>query len=83
MKIVIDRYLDAQGNVAVTHILDTSDPAVQAMLTALKGNAAAQTTAGFGVITNLPAYPGQTRWQAILGEVVRLNDTVARPLLGV
>lgn len=83
MIIVIDHHLDVNGVTQAVQFIDTADPAVQTLLTSLKGNVAAQVAAGYGVITKLLAYPGQTRWQAILGEVVRLNDTTARPLLGV
>lgn len=83
MKIIIDRDVDSAGNTICSHVIDTSDPAVQAMFTVLKGNVVAQTAAGYGVITKHPSYLGQTRWQAVLGEVVRLNDLTARGILGV
>lgn len=84
MRIVFDHDIASDGVTFMsTHFIDTSDPAVQAMLIATKASVGAQIAAGYNVITKHPAYAGQTRWQAILGEVVRLNDTVARPLLGV
>lgn len=83
MKIVFDHELDSLGNIIATHVIDTADSVVQTMLAALKGNVAAQALAGYGINTKMVAYFGQTRWQAILGEIVRVNDTVARALLGV
>lgn len=83
MKIAFDHDVDSQGNIVGTHFIDTSDPAVQSMLTALKSNVAAQTTAGYGIVSKMPTYTNQTRWQAILGEAIRLNDVTARGLLGV
>lgn len=38
---------------------------------------------GWDVITKHPMYPGQTRLQALIGEIIRLNDTAARTVLGV
>lgn len=38
---------------------------------------------GWDVITKHPTYPGQTRLQALIGEIIRLNDTAARTVLGV
>lgn len=38
---------------------------------------------GWDVITKHPAYPGQTRLAALIGEIVRLNDAPARAILGV
>jgi hypothetical protein len=84
MTIVFDHYVDpVTGVVFGNQSIDTSDPAVQAMLTAAKVSAAAQTTAGYSVMSNHPSYPGKTRWQVILAEVVRLNDAAARGILGV
>lgn len=83
MRIIFDHDLMSDGSIAAIHYIETSDPAVQAVLTSAKAGLAAQTTAGFNVLTKHPSYLGQTRWQAILGEVVRLNDTTARPILGV
>ena len=83
MHIIFDHDLFPDGSVSATHSIDTSDPAVQAMLTSLKGNVANQTTSGYNVPSKLSAYNGQTRWQAVLGEVVRLNDATARGILGV
>jgi hypothetical protein len=83
MKIVFDHDVDAAGNILTSHYVDTTDPNVQAMLTTVKVSAAAQTTAGYGVMSNHPGYPGKTRWQVVLSEVVRLNDATARGILGV
>jgi hypothetical protein len=83
MLIIFDHDLDAQGNTITNHVIDTANPAVQAMLTATKATVAAQTLAGYSQITKHPSYVGMTRWQAILGEVVRLNDVTARGILGV
>lgn len=38
---------------------------------------------GWDVITKHPSYPGQTRLQALIAEIIRLNDTAARTILGV
>lgn len=38
---------------------------------------------GWEVITKHPAYPGQTRLAALIGEIVRLNDAPSRAILGV
>jgi hypothetical protein len=38
---------------------------------------------GWDLPTNHPTYPGKTRMQAFIGEVVRLNDAASRTLLGV
>lgn len=38
---------------------------------------------GWDQVTKHPAYPGQTRLQALIGEIIRLNDTAARTILGV
>lgn len=84
MHIVFDHDVDpVTGAVYATHYLDTSDPAVITMLTAVKATAVAQVAAGYSIMSKLPAYAGQTRWQAVLGEVVRLNDIGARTALGV
>lgn len=37
---------------------------------------------GWDQITKHPSYLGQTRLAAFLGEIVRLNDTAARAVLG-
>lgn len=83
MIIVFDHDFDSTGGILSTHSIDTSTAIVQTMLTALKGNVAAQVTAGYAVISKHPSYVGQTRWQAVIGEVVRLNDSTARGILGV
>lgn len=83
MRIIFDHETLPDGTITAVHSIETSDPAVQAMLTACKGNAAAQVTAGYGVPSKVPTYNGQTRWQAVLGECVRLNDATARGILGV
>jgi hypothetical protein len=83
MQIVIDHHFDTLGNLVGVQFIDTADPVVQAMLTAFKGNSAAQTTAGYLETSNHPSYKGKTRWQVILSEVVRLNDATARGILGV
>lgn len=38
---------------------------------------------GWEQITKHPSYPGQTRLQALIGEIVRLNDAPSRAILGV
>lgn len=38
---------------------------------------------GWDVITKHPTYPGQTRLQALIGEIIRLNDAPSRAILGV
>jgi hypothetical protein len=83
MQIIFDHDVDAKGNIIATHFIETLDPAAQAMLAAVKVSAATQTTAGYSVMSNHPTYPGKTRWQVILAEVVRLNDAAARGILGV
>lgn len=83
MRIQFDHEVAADGSITVIHTIETSDPAVQAMLTACKGNPAAQNAAGYSVITKHVGYVGLTRWQAVLGEVIRLNDVTARGFLGV
>jgi hypothetical protein len=83
MQIIFDHDVDAKGNIVASHLIETSDPAVQAMLTAVKVSAATQTAAGYSIMSNHPTYPGKTRWQVILAEVVRLNDVAARGILGV
>lgn len=83
MIITIDHEFDGFGKVVGFHRIDTSDPNVQAMFTALKGDPVAIAKAGYGDVTKLPAYQGKTRWEVILEEVIRLDDKTARPLLGV
>jgi hypothetical protein len=84
MVIVFDHYIDqSTGFVFGTQSIDTADPAVQAMLTAVKASPAVQTSAGYSVMSNHPSYPAKTRWQVILVEVARLNDPIARGILGV
>lgn len=38
---------------------------------------------GWDQITKHPTYPGQTRLQALVAEIVRLNDAPSRAILGV
>lgn len=38
---------------------------------------------GWDAITKHPTYPGQTRLQALIGEIIRLNDTSSRTVLGI
>lgn len=38
---------------------------------------------GWDAITKHPTYPGQTRLQALVAEIIRLNDAPARAILGV
>jgi hypothetical protein len=38
---------------------------------------------GWDNITHHPAYPGKTCLEALVGEIVRLNDVEARKVLGV
>ena len=38
---------------------------------------------GWDVITKHPSYPGQTRFEALIGEIIRLDDKDARTILGV
>lgn len=56
--------IDNHGQVVgtETHSIDTSNPAVLTMLQNLKGNLAAQATAGYAVPSGL----GGTRWQQIV-----------------
>jgi hypothetical protein len=83
MQIVFDYDFNSAGDVVSTHYIETSDSSVQAMLTGVKVSAAAQTTAGYSVMSKHPAYPGKTRWQVVLAEAARLNDPIARGILGV
>ena len=38
---------------------------------------------GWDIMTKHPGYPGKTRLEALVGEIIRLNDTAARTVLGV
>ena len=82
-SIVIDVDLDEHGNVAARHVLDTADAASIALLTNLKASAVLQGQHAYSVVSKHPNYPGKTRWQVLLAEVVRLNDLSGRTALGV
>lgn len=83
MIIVFDHDLNLDGSILSNHFIDTSSAAVQAMLTSNVSTVANQVSSGYSVMSKHPTYPGKTRWQVILAEVVRLNDTTARTILGV
>jgi hypothetical protein len=66
MKIIIDENYDSAGQLIGTHTIDTADPAWQTTFTAINGNPALQTQAGYSVVHSIPARPiGETRWQKI------------------
>lgn len=98
MRIVIDRDVDAKGNVMAEHVVHTNVAAWNKVTGPGTGNvpidliqflkqlhAGTIPIAGTGweEITNHPLYPGLRKLDAFLGEIVRLNDAPARSILGV
>lgn len=98
MRIEIDYDFDAKGNVIGTHFIETSvlpgntslQPSVSAVpidkIQCVKNiHVGTIPIAGtsWDVISKHPLYPGQTRMQVFLSEIVRLNDVAARAALGV
>jgi len=96
MLIEFDFDFDAGGNIIAKHIWDSS-PAnvithpdgvtgkVHALIVMklVKDGSPLVKQHGWDVVSKHPTYPGKTRLQVLLAEIVRLNDTPARALLGV
>jgi len=99
MRIVIDSILDSQsGNVIGWNVVHTEvapwnkafDPSVPAtqidmiqIILQYQTTPALMVAAGWSRLTTNPAYIGKTQLQVVQGEIVRLNDTAARAVLGI
>lgn len=98
MRIVFDFDFDTNGNVFASHFIDTH-PGTQPqvlhptlgstpldvihLLKAFHTGTLPIAGTGWEQITKHPAYPGKTRLEALIAEIIRLNDTEARTILGV
>ena len=83
MLIDIDFDLDAEGGILARQQVDTSDVNSLDMLVDLQKGRKNQTQAGWDVMSKHPQYPGKTRFEVMLAEIVRLDDKEARGALGV
>jgi hypothetical protein len=98
MRIVIDCDLDSKGNVLAEHVVHTEINAanlsehpdgktglvdVIQVLKYLHDHPELHEHNGWAQITKLTAYPGKTRFEVYLAEIVRMNDVEARKVHGV
>jgi hypothetical protein len=98
MDIVIDVELDEKGEVIARHIFTTdklgwnvcahpNDPTVivDAMFMVVERHQKPELMAGSGwdILSKHPVYPGKTRHDVLLAEIIRLNDPVGRKALGI
>lgn len=97
MRIIFD-YDNFGGEIPGAHFIETTPgaqfqvtvPSIQAApldviqyIKALHAGTIPIAGTGWEVITKHPTYPGQTRLAALIAEIVRLNDTSSRTVLGV
>lgn len=99
MRIEFDYDLDTNGKIFARHFIDThqsptqpqvSHPTLGAapldvihLLKAFHDGTLPIAGTGWEQITNHPDYPGKTRLQALIGEIIRLDDKESRTILGV
>lgn len=82
MRIEIDQDVMPDGRVVGVHCIHTDDPKLIAVLTACNNSPAAQTAAGYGVVSkHANANPGETRWQFILRQLLSAPANDAAKLL--
>jgi hypothetical protein len=98
MRIEFDYDFDSSGGILARHFIDTAPgkyPLVThvalgalpvdliQLIKAWHTGTIPIAGTGWDVITKHPSYPGQTRFAALKAEIIRLNDTAARGVLGI
>lgn len=98
MRIEFDYDFDPVGQICGRHYIETAPGAYQQvshaalgpgavdvihLLKALHDGALPIAGTGWDEVAKHPDYPGQTRLQACIAEIVRLDDKPARTILGV
>jgi hypothetical protein len=98
MRIEFDYSFDTSGNVSAKHFVETTpgdqDKATHPMLgpdpvdfihlaAAWVSGKIPVAGTGWDMQSSHPSHPGKTRLEVFVAEVIRLNDTEARKILGV
>lgn len=98
MRIEFDYELHHDGAVLGTHYIDTTpgvyskvthpalgkDPVdIMALINTLYKGTIPIAGTGWEEVTKHPGYPNQTRLDALIGEIIRLDDKPSRAILGV
>lgn len=98
MNIIFDYDFDSAGRQAASHLIETTpgkylkvqvpalghDPVdVIQFINALHKGTIPIAGTGWEEVTKHPDYPNQTRLDALIGEIVRLDDRPSRAILGV
>lgn len=83
MHIVFDVEYDTDGSIFGRHTIDTDDGvALQTLKNIRDGKLPIEGT-GWDVLSSHPDHIGETRFEAVIAEIVRLDHEESRAILGV